>query len=251
MGILVSKVLISVTRICSCYIGLLELDSLIYWVYYSIVTCLIVVHFRWLFRGTHQFWAIVAKGVGGQEVRTGGWVGGVSKTVQRSSTVKHGHQSSPCIVSQEVFFTVATLGALHTCATLLGESSPNSLWHKWASGVKFLAQGNNSNRMGILGIEPGTLRLPGQCTNLRAAPLDTSGDKDTIPGWCHPLGVLHRHHHVNPTFILTQCKSCPGKTKCGDWMHSVMIVIEYSYVQAGQEKMLEFMVPTLLRQSQM
>ena len=50
----------------------------------------------------------------------------------------------------------APLGGLYTCATQLGENSPNSLWHRWASGVRFLAQGNNSNRTGILGIEPGT-----------------------------------------------------------------------------------------------
>ena len=41
----------------------------------------------------------------------------------------------------------------------LRESSPILLWHKWASGMKFLAQGNNSNRTGILGIEPKTFRL--------------------------------------------------------------------------------------------
>jgi len=32
-----------------------------------------------------------------------------------------------------------------------------------AMGVKFLAQGNNSSREPQLGIEPGTLQLPGRC----------------------------------------------------------------------------------------
>ena len=34
-------------------------------------------------------------------------------------------------------------------------------------------------------------------------PVDTSGDKGTIPGRCHPFGALHRHHRVN--LIFTQC----------------------------------------------
>ena len=36
-------------------------------------------------------------------------------------------------------------------------------WVAGAKGVKFLAQGNNSNRMPQLGIKPGTFRLPGRC----------------------------------------------------------------------------------------
>ena len=60
---------------------------------------------------------------------------------------------------------VAPLGGLDTCATPLEEISPNSMWQIWASGVKFLPQGNNSNRIG----HTGALTLePGQCTNHRA-----------------------------------------------------------------------------------
>jgi len=36
-------------------------------------------------------------------------------------------------------------------------------WVTEAMGVNFLAQGNNSSRKPQLGIEPGTLRLPGRC----------------------------------------------------------------------------------------
>ena len=29
------------------------------------------------------------------------------------------------------------------------------------------------------------------------SPMNTAVVEDTIPGRCHPFGVLHRHHHVN------------------------------------------------------
>ena len=65
-------------------LSVVDLDTIVYWLSYSVsllaflwcglifATYLISVHFRLFFEGAHQFWASVAKGVGGRG-RGVGW----------------------------------------------------------------------------------------------------------------------------------------------------------------------------------
>ena len=59
-------------------------------------------------------------------------------------------------ISQRLFFSCAL-------SILTYHMSWFNSWGAEAMGVKFLAQGNNSNRKPWPGIEPGTLGLPGRC----------------------------------------------------------------------------------------
>ena len=56
-----------------CLVELYSLINILNLIWYSLefVTCLILGHFRSFFEGVHQFWASVAKGVGGWEVGVG------------------------------------------------------------------------------------------------------------------------------------------------------------------------------------
>ena len=84
-------------------LSLVELDTIVYWLSYSVAKYLLLTWFQAIldrfFQGAHQFWASLAKGVGEWEAKGGGVGWEVEKAFENVSRVvpqwRHGHQSSP------------------------------------------------------------------------------------------------------------------------------------------------------------